>query len=475
MKTRTENEKAPRRGPEAGNEWRRASMKIIVFEAENVKRLKAATIQPKPDGVTSIGGRNGQGKTTVLDTILALVKGASALPSDPLREGAEDGIASITLDNGAKVEMVLKTGRDGTVKRTIRVEGGPVDGTPQSVLDAMFGKQSLDVGAILHASDRERRDIILRTIGAEGLAGIDQEIKDVYEERRVAKRTLDARDKVLREMRSGMPGITETELDDKIKRAEDAENRLSAEINECIERVSKIKLARQREADLLSRKSILQDEIADLELRLEAKREALEEVDRGIEHAGISCGLLTEDELNQRLLGLRSDLSAAHDAIAGQKAAKADLERIEQVQSEVDCLNLDVLNLDRKLATLRAQKEQYVKSLPWPLEGMGLSQDGMDILFEDRRWDCMSGAERIRVAAAIQAAITPECRILLCDGLESLDEDSIRELNRWAVENEIQIIGTRVTSDRGAVEIFIEDGEVFSETENQPVSEEMRS
>lgn len=28
-------------------------------------------------------------------------------------------------------------------------------------------------------------------------------------------------------------------------------------------------------------------------------------------------------------------------------------------------------------------------------------------------------------------------------------------------------------SDRGAVEIFIEDGAVFSETENQPVSEEM--
>lgn len=473
MKTRTK-----KKAPSGGQRRQRngdASMKIIIFEAENVKRLKAAMIQPKPDGVTSIGGRNGQGKTTVLDTILALVKGASALPSDPLREGAEDGIASITLDNGSKVEMILKTGRDGTVKRTIRVEGGPIDGTPQSVLDAMFGKQSLDVGAILHASDRERRDIILRTIGAEGLAGIDQEIKDVYEERRVAKRTLDARDKVLREMRSRMPviGITETELDAKIKRTEDAENRLSAEINECVERVSKIKLARQREADFLSRKSILQDEIADLELRLEAKREALEEVDRSIEHAGISCGLLTEDELNQRLLGLRSDLSGARDAIAGQKGAKADLERIEHVQSEVDCLNLDVLNLDRKLATLRNQKEQYVKSLPWPLEGMGLSQDGMDILFEDRRWDCMSGAERIRVAAAIQAAITPECKILLCDGLESLDDDSIQELNQWAVDNEIQIIGTRVTSDRGAVEIFIEDGAVFSETENQPVSEDL--
>lgn len=430
-------------------------MKIIVFEAENVKRLKAATIQPKPDGVTSIGGRNGHGKTTILDTILALVKGASALPSDPLRDGAEDGVASITMDNGAKVDMVLKTGRDGTVKRTIRVEGGPIDGTPQSVLDAMFGKQSLDVGAILHASDRERRDIILKTIGADDLAGIDQQIKDAYEDRRVAKRTLDGRDKVLKDMRSGMPGISEAEIDGEIKRAEEAESRLSAEINAYIDRVSNIKLAKQREADLSSRKSILRDEIAELERRLEAKREALEDVERS---AGIICDLSTEDELNQRILGLRADLANAQHAITDLKGAKAAIQRIEQVQSEVDALNMDVNNMDRRLLTLRAQKEQYVKSLPWPLKGMGLSNDDMDILFEGRRWDCMSGAERIRVAAAIQAAITPDCRILLCDGLESLDEDSIRELNRWAVENKIQIIGTRVTSDRGAVEIFVEDG-----------------
>ena len=45
------------------------TVKITSFEAENVKRVKAVAMEPAPDGLTVIGGRNGQGKTSVLDAI----------------------------------------------------------------------------------------------------------------------------------------------------------------------------------------------------------------------------------------------------------------------------------------------------------------------------------------------------------------------------------------------------------------------
>ena len=45
------------------------TVKINQLEIENVKRVKAVKIEPTANGLTVIGGRNSQGKTSVLDSI----------------------------------------------------------------------------------------------------------------------------------------------------------------------------------------------------------------------------------------------------------------------------------------------------------------------------------------------------------------------------------------------------------------------
>ena len=63
-------------------------MKINTLEIENVKRVKAVKLEPSANGLTIIGGKNGQGKTSVLDAIMWGLGGEKYRPSVPQRTGA---------------------------------------------------------------------------------------------------------------------------------------------------------------------------------------------------------------------------------------------------------------------------------------------------------------------------------------------------------------------------------------------------
>ena len=59
---------------------------INTLELENVKRVQALTLVPAETGLTVIGGKNNQGKTSVLDAIAWALGGERYRPSNPVRE-----------------------------------------------------------------------------------------------------------------------------------------------------------------------------------------------------------------------------------------------------------------------------------------------------------------------------------------------------------------------------------------------------
>ena len=71
-------------------------MRIFELRTENVKKVKAIEITPKSD-VVVISGNNGQGKTSVLDSIWYALQGRTGLKgvSMPIRKGEKK--ASVTL------------------------------------------------------------------------------------------------------------------------------------------------------------------------------------------------------------------------------------------------------------------------------------------------------------------------------------------------------------------------------------------
>lgn len=79
--------------------------KITSLELENIKRIKAVQITPTSSGLTIVGGKNNQGKTSVLDAIMWILGGDRYRPSEPHREGSvTPPYGKITLSNGLVVE-----------------------------------------------------------------------------------------------------------------------------------------------------------------------------------------------------------------------------------------------------------------------------------------------------------------------------------------------------------------------------------
>jgi DNA repair exonuclease SbcCD ATPase subunit len=95
-------------------------MRIVKFQAENIKRLVVVEIAPTGN-VVQITGKNGAGKTSVLDAIYWALCGKDNIQSVPIRNGASE--ARIRLDLGEVIVTRKFTKREsGEVTTSVTVE-----------------------------------------------------------------------------------------------------------------------------------------------------------------------------------------------------------------------------------------------------------------------------------------------------------------------------------------------------------------
>ncbi len=135
------------------------SIKINSLELENVKKIKAVRLTPTQNGLTVIGGRNGQGKTSVLDAIAWALGGDRFRPSAAKRE---DSVLPprlhLVLSNGV---VVNRKGKNSAL--TVTDPTGKRSG--QQLLSDLISVLALDLPRFLHATDREKADTLLQIIG----------------------------------------------------------------------------------------------------------------------------------------------------------------------------------------------------------------------------------------------------------------------------------------------------------------------
>ena len=126
------------------------AVKISRLEIENVKRVRAVTLEPDANGLTVIGGRNGQGKTSVLDAIAWALGGNRFRPTDAQFDGSVlPPEIKIRLSNGLIVE---RKGKNSAL--TVTDPQGVKAG--QTLLDSFVSALALDLPRFMGRATRKR-------------------------------------------------------------------------------------------------------------------------------------------------------------------------------------------------------------------------------------------------------------------------------------------------------------------------------
>lgn len=404
---------------------------IQSLELENVKRVRALTLTPSPSGLTIIGGKNGQGKTSVLDAIAWALGGAKFAPTAPKREdGNTNPHLKVTLSNGIVVE------RKGA-KSALTVTDPTGRRAGQQLLNSLIEELALDLPRFLAAPDREKASTLLRVIGVEDeLRRLDARELEVYNRRLYVGQQ--QRQKA--HHASELPEVPDAPAE------EVSASELIARQQDILLRNARRQKARLRLGMLTHERESLAANIAELETRLDALREQLSAADGELEELR-----RRPPEADESTAELEADLRRV-DAI--NRAVRTNAAK-RKAEAEAEALDREYRALSGELETVRAAKRDLLKQANLPLPDLTV-EDGA-LLYRGQRWDCMSGAEQLMVATAIVRRLNPSCRFVLMDRLEQMDMDTLTAFDRWLRQEGLQVIATRVsTGDECSV--IIEDG-----------------
>lgn len=408
------------------------SIKINTLQIENIKRVKAVALNPAENGLTVIGGKNGQGKTSVLDAIAWALGGDRYRPSNPEREGSTlPPHIKLTLSNGLTVERSGKNSALKVVDTTGKRSG-------QQLLNEFVEQLAIDLPRFLQASNCEKADTLLQVIGiGDRIHELEAKERDVYNRRRMIGQDADRKRKYADEL-PFYPAAPK-------------------------ELVSALDLIRQQQ-DILARNGENQ-----------RKRMRANQIEHEYGKAAAHVSLLKSQlaAAQKQLTQLEADLEIAQkDALDLQDESTEEVERSLQ---EIEQINIQVrTNCDREkaeqdaayyaqqyqeltaeLEDIRHDKYALLNSAELPLPGLSV-EDG-ELTYNGKKWDCMSGADQLIAATAVVRAVNPKCGFVLLDKLEQLDADTLLNFGSWLEEQGLQAIATRVSTGPEC-SIIIEDG-----------------
>jgi hypothetical protein len=431
-------------------------MRVNGLRVENYKRIKIVDITPE-GGVVTIGGKNDQGKSSVLDAIFTAIKGRSANAPMPVRAGEEK--ATIRLDLGELIitrTFTVKEGKPYTDTLKVEKANGDRPGNPQDTLNALLGEIGFDPYEFCQKDAKKQIGKILEMVP------LTVDLEELAEED--ASDTLNRRDinREIATLQGQLQGIPKEDVPTDAPDREALTSRLAAasETNTAIATETAAREARRARIDgaIVNRD----------ERRAQAERLRNEAAALDTAADDLNTKIVTAEEELTALppLGEPVDPSAIQAEIRAADTVLAAIDRQARrakIETDLAAKEAESKAFTDALAARAKKRTDALVKAPMPVEGLGIGIDDKGAPY--LTWqglpfdkDQISTAVQLRVSTAIGMAANPQLRVLRIKDGSLLDEDSMAMLAQMAETEDFQlwveVVGT------GGVGIIMEDGSV---------------
>ena len=380
--------------------------KVTGLDIKDFKRLalvKGLAIDPEK-GLVTIGGENGNGKSSILESIEWVLGRVNIKNRD--RDGGDGAMVRVIISEKTPdgYQKAYRLIRDGNGLKVLSADGDMEIKRPADWVKAMIGNISVDPLRFLSLEPRDQRAQTMRAVGAD-TDDIDREIRAAMDE----DNALDAAQKKAKAQVEDLPEYPDIT---------DTAERDAAEI------IDRLRAANDRNMKIITAQKAhdaAKAEVARLEQMLADAKRALdampEPVDAEVDTTAIENELQTLQATNAKI---RANIAkqAARDAWMSAESTRG-------VQRA-------------KIATLKARRDAIMEGAKFPIPELGWDDTG--VTYNGRPLSDASKAEQIRAATAISLAGGGQVPIVLIREGGNLDNKALAAFAEIAEQMDAQIL-----------------------------------
>ena len=413
--------------------------RLVEIRAKNVKKLKAVAVTI--DGtVLKVSGRNGAGKSSLLDTVAMAIGGPEAFPEKPIREGADKAEIFLNFIGLTIARRIWrKDGKAGYGQDvTIEFADGHRPKDKQTVLDALRGSPIADDPIeFSRLKPKDRYDLLKKLVPGYDFEAKAKEVQELREERtatgRLRDRAVAAAAAAVVPPNAPKEPVDVSDLMVQLRAATDANN-------------------------MIDQREMRREDAAE---ELEQWRDELDRMIAALNLHKLKIAAREKQIADAEPLPDKVDTSAIEqqmrEAGALNEAYTASRHKAE-LQANADRMTEEYESQSAKIKALDDEKASTIENAKLPVPELEFG-DG-DILLDGLPFDQASTARKIRVSTALLMALKPDLRVLLVREGSLLDTEARAALEADAKAHGFVVLMEVVSEEPGSSGVTIEDGEI---------------